>query len=242
MTYLILFGFSILAWIVSTIGAGGSAMMMVPIVLLLVGAKAVPQILTLNSLVSIPYRLVLFIKHVDWSIIKWSAPGSIIGAFLGAYTFTITEPEIILLLLGIFLILYSMQDALLQNSISFEAKNWYFFPALLVATFISGLVGSVGPVLNVLYLQKNISKEAIIGTKSFDGFISNAVKLTTYSYFGSMSQEIWTYGLIAGAGGIVGITIGKKVLNKLTYEQFKKIVLFLMFVSGVIICLKGIGL
>ncbi len=241
MIYLFLLIGAICAWTVSTLGAGGSAMLMAPIILVLVGAHALPQILSINNLISLPYRLALFARYTDWHIVKWASPGVIIGAFLGAYTFTIANTEIILILLGVFLIIYSLRDLISKNALTFKVKNWYFFPASIFAAFFSGLLGSVGPILNVLYLQKDISKESILGTKSFNNVINNGVKLSTYTYFGSMNSEILTYGILAGLGGIAGITIGKKLLNKMSYTQFKKIVLFLMFISGVIIIAKGTG-
>lgn len=89
-----------------------------------------------------------------------------LGAILGAFVFTQTQLQWLQILLGLFMVSSIFSFGLEKKEQSFQVQGWFFLPAGFVYAFLSGLIGSIGPVLNPFYLNYGLVKEKMIGTKS----------------------------------------------------------------------------
>ncbi len=96
---------SFFAWIVSTLAGGGSPFILIPLVNLLMGAAAVPPLITIGMFLGNAHRVSLFWHDIDWKLTVWYAPGAIVGAVLGAYTFTKIHLDWLQIIIAIFLII-----------------------------------------------------------------------------------------------------------------------------------------
>ena len=95
---------SFFAWIVSTLAGGGSPFILIPLVNLLMGAAAVPPVITIGMFFGNAHRVLLFWRDIDWVLTAWYAPGAIAGAILGAYTFTQIHLDWLQIVIAVFLI------------------------------------------------------------------------------------------------------------------------------------------
>ena len=98
----------------------------------------------------------------------WYLPGAIVGAALGAIAYTQIQLEWLPILLAVFLIISTISYSWSENSVqpAFKVYPWYFLPSGFVFAFLSGIIGSTGPLLNPLYINYGLLKEDLIGTKS----------------------------------------------------------------------------
>jgi uncharacterized protein len=232
MTLGLLFVAGFVSWLVSTIGAGGGAMLLVPLVGFLLGAQAVAPVVTLATIVGSGGRLWVFRDSVEWRIVAWALPGALVGAAIGAWVFTRAPVLWLQLAIGLFLLSAPFQYRFGRRKQTFGAKRWYFLPAQLVVGAVSGLLGAVGPVLNILYLNAGIGKERIVGTKTVVSTPMHLVKIGTYSAFGALSDQMLLFGAAAGAGALLSNVVAKRVLKTLPGERFRQIVTGLMALSG----------
>ncbi|MBW4639955.1 MAG: sulfite exporter TauE/SafE family protein [Gloeocapsa sp. UFS-A4-WI-NPMV-4B04] len=225
---------SFFAWIVSTLAGGGSPFILIPLVNLLLGAASVPPVITIGMFLGNAHRIMLFWRDVDWKLTMWCAPGAIIGAILGAYTFTQIHLDWLQLLIGIFLIISVFGFGLEQKETTFKVKAWYILPAGFLKAFISGLVGATGPVLNPFYLSYGLVKEQLLATKATHVVIIHLIKIITYSAFGAISTQEIGAGLIIGLVAIPANLVGKYILNNhLNDQQFRQLVLATMVIGGI---------
>ena len=104
MTFIILLVAGSLAWFISTVAAGGAAMLMIPIISFLIAPQVVAPVVSLGAFLANPSRAWLFRNHIDWTVSSWLIPGSLLGAVLGAWTFTQISAQWIQIVLGLFLI------------------------------------------------------------------------------------------------------------------------------------------
>jgi uncharacterized membrane protein YfcA len=144
MNFLLLFIFGLIGWFFSTIAAGGAATLLIPVITLLLGAQMVAPIISIAGLLANPSRAVLFRKKIDWHVIIYLLPGSIIGAVIGAWSLTRSDVQIIQFLLGLFLITYVLQDRFSKMKLTIQLKLAWFFPLGLIVSFLSGLIGATG--------------------------------------------------------------------------------------------------
>jgi uncharacterized protein len=245
LTYLAIISF--FAWVISTLAGGGSPFILIPFVNAMLGTAAVPPVITIGMFLGNAHRITLFWRHIDWKLTFWYAPGAIAGAILGAYTFSQIQLDWLQLLIGIFLLISVFGFAIERKSEPVLAsetevstpiptsklKAWYILPAGFLKAFVSGLIGTTGPVLNPFYLAYGLSKEDLIATKATHVVIIHSVKIITYGIFGILSLENIEAGLVIGLMAIPANFLGKYILeNYMNAQQFRQFVLASMVISG----------
>jgi len=241
MTLIALIFVSAIAWLISTLAGGGSPMILIPVVSIWLGSQAVAPVVTLGMFLGNTQRAWLFWDKIDWRLTVWFTPGAIAGGILGAYAFTKIDVAWLEIAIGLFLIL----SVLGSNWMTPEKSNWrppvwYFLPLGVVKAVISGLVGSSGQILNPFYLNYGLSKENLIATKSVNVLIIHTVKIITYVSLGVIKPEYLGYGLILSLAAIPGNLLGQQILQRMSGQQFRQVVLAMMLVSGVLmICQNG---
>lgn len=246
---------SFFAWIVSTLAGGGSPFVLIPLVNLLMGAASVPPVITIGMFLGNAHRVLLFWREINWELTMWYAPGAIIGSFLGAYTFTQIHLDWLQLIIGVFLIVSAVlfaieknpviaevkadllteppKDSLSINESGHKLKAWYIMPAGFLKAFVSGLVGTTGPVLNPFYLRYGLVKEQLLATKATHVVIIHLVKIITYGAFAALSREEVIAGLAIGLAAIPANLVSKEILSRMSPHQFRQIVLAFMSVGGI---------
>jgi uncharacterized protein len=276
---------SFFAWIVSTLAGGGSPFVLIPLVNLLMGAAAVPPVITIGMFFGNAHRVLLFWRDIDWVLTAWYAPGAIAGAVLGAYTFTKIHLDWLQIVIAIFLIVSAVlfelekspekpvaedkakhikwvdtskklenieelievnpldeltelsdleQSALVPEKVKpkFQLKAWYIMPAGFLKAYVSGLVGTTGPVLNPFYLRYGLVKEKMLATKATHMTIIHLVKIVTYGLLAAMSKEQIIAGLAIGLSAIPANLVGKYILSRMSPHQFRQVVLAFMAIGG----------
>lgn len=227
---LVLGGFA--AWALSTVAAGGGAILLIPFVSFLVGAQAVAPVVTLTSLIGGPARIYVFWRDVDWRIVRWYLPGAIPGAFLGGWAFSQVQVGWLQVILGFFLISTVWQYRFGERERSFRMKLPWFLLLGFGVAFVSGLVGATGEVLNPFYLNYGATKAGIVATKTVNSFIMHATKIGTYTLFGALGGQDLLYGVAAGIGAIAASWVGKRWLERLSSKRFRQLAIAVMTASG----------
>ena len=276
---------SFFAWIVSTLAGGGSPFILIPLVNLLMGAAAVPPVITIGMFFGNAHRVLLFWRDIDWVLTAWYAPGAIAGAVLGAYTFTQIHLDWLQIVIAIFLIVSAVlfelekspektvvedkakniklidnsqeleeieelieinqlgelselsaleQSELIPEEVKpkFQLKAWHIMPAGFLKAYVSGLVGTTGPVLNPFYLRYGLVKEKMLATKATHMTIIHLVKIVTYGALAAISKEQLIAGLAIGLSAIPANLVGKYILSCMSPHQFRQVVLAFMAIGG----------
>lgn len=234
MTILLLALASFVAWFISSLAGGGSPFIIVPMVNFLLESQAVPPVVTTGMLLGNLERVFILSEDIDWQLTRWYLPGAVLGAILGAFVFTQVPMQSLQVLLGLFLV-SSLFSFGFQIEQSFKVHGWFFLPAGFLYAFLSGLIGSIGPVLNPFYLNYGLVKEGMIATKSVHSLVVHIVKLITYVAFGAMTQPYLGYGLVIGIAAAPANWLGCLALQKISDQQFRQLVIGLVVISGLLI-------
>ncbi|MEL6352101.1 MAG: sulfite exporter TauE/SafE family protein [Cyanobacteria bacterium J06627_28] len=232
---LLLSSVSFAAWFVSMLVGGGSPIVLIPTVTLLLGAPAVAPVLTIGSVLGNIQRGVMLREYIDWDVTLWQLPGVIAGSLLGAYAFTKVQAEGLQVFVAIALI-YMVIHSLLSTRINLptiEIKAWHFLPLGFLNAVASGLVGSTGPVLNPAYLSYGLEKERMIATRATSLTLTHIIKIIAYAALGVLSPALIGYGLIIGCAALPANWLGQKVLEKMSAAQFQIAVVSFVGLSGV---------
>ena len=239
MTSIILFILGFFGWFFSTVAAGGAATILIPLIAFLLGAQLVAPVISVAALIANPSRVYVFRKNIDWQIIRYLLPGTIFGSILGAWSFAQANSQVIQIILGIFLICYAARNTLKKPKYFFKMRLKWFFSLGFCVSFLSGLIGATGPIQNPFMLNYGLSKENLIGTKAVNSLFMQFTKLLSYGFFGVLTFEIASYGVIIGIGAIFGIMIAQKHLRSINAVRFKLYMHILMLFCGILLLFKA---
>lgn len=231
----LLFVLGIAAFILSTVSGGGGSLVLVPILNWLLGVSNTAPVLNLGTFIGRPSRLIIFWKHIQWKVCLYYAPAAIVGAWLGAWFFNNFKIEWLQILVGLFLISTVWQYKFGKKEKSFKMRFWYFIPLGLLVSVLGTIIGALGPVLNPFYLNSGLDKEDLIATKTANSFLMGLSQIGSYTFFGLLNGQLWIYGLALGLGATLGNIIGKKFLADMKSSTFRKLLITLMVVSGVLL-------
>ncbi len=225
--------------ILSTLSGGGASLILMPLIAFTIGVKSVAPIMTISIAMSSSSRVVLFFKSIDWRLFSWLFPSTVIGSFLGAKSFSALSSDYLQVLIGLFLVFTVVQ--FFQKAPSpgnSSIKAWHFMPIGFVISYLSGLIGGVGPLMNSAFLNYGMTKESLIGTRSANAVLLHLTKILSYGYFGFVTGEVLKFGIILGLSSIIGNIFGKRLLLRISYSVFRTIVIVTMVVSGVLMLIK----
>lgn len=241
MTYLILFLAGIIAYIISTLSGGGGAIIMLPIVGFYLSPQSIAPVVNLGNMIGRPARLILFWKDIQWDLVKYYVPSALLGAIVGGLIFVQLNSSWIQIVLGIFLLTTPFQFKMGKKKYSFKMKKQYFIPLGFLVTVISTLFGATGAVLNPFYLNMGLVKEKMIATKTANSFFAGIAQIGSYAFLGAIEGQMWFWGLAIGLGAVIGNIIGKKLLSKMSELNFRRAVLVIMVISGILMLVKGLS-
>ncbi|TRO66388.1 sulfite exporter TauE/SafE family protein [Christiangramia sabulilitoris] len=230
----ILFFAGIISFTISTVSGGGGALILVPLVNFMLGTIKTAPIINLGTFIGRPARLILFWKYINWSVFLYYVPAAMAGAWVAGWFFTKAESSWLQILVGIFLISTVFQYRFGKKERSFPVKLWFFIPLGFIVSILGTIVGGLGPVLNPFYLNLGLDKEELIATKTVNSFFLGISQIGSYAFFGLLHNELWIYGIALGLGTIIGNIIGKKFLSKMKNSNFRKLLIFFMVLSGIL--------
>lgn len=233
MSYLLLALAGIFAYIISTVSGGGGALTLLPIVGFYIQPSAVAPVVNMGNMIGRPARIILFWKHINWSIIQRYVPFAWVGSICGALIFITINSSWMPIALGSFLIVLGIQFVVSKKKKTFGVKAWYFMPLGFVVSLISSIFGATGAIMNPFYLNYGMNKEELIATKTANSFLVGIVQLSSYAFVGALNKELCFFGAAIGIGAIIGNVIGKKFLQKMNHRTFKILVAVAMVISGI---------
>ncbi|WDF70807.1 sulfite exporter TauE/SafE family protein [Sphingobacterium oryzagri] len=231
----------IITFILSVLSGGGASLLLMPVITAFIGVRGVAPIMTIGITFSSFSKVFYFWKFIDWKLFSWLFPSTIIGSVIGAMLLAEVPTNMLQVIIGIFLVSTVIQIKPRKRSVSLwpKIKAWHFAPMGLVVSFLSGLIGGVGPLMNSAYLNYGMSKEGLLGTRSANAILLHVTKIISYSFLGLVDMRILKYGLLVGVAASIGTYFGKQLLGHISESTFRQIVVVSMVVSGVFMLFKN---
>lgn len=228
-----------LSEVLGTLGGFGSSAVFVPIAGFFFDFKMVLALTAVMHLFSNGSKLILFGKHIDWkTTVLMGIPGVVFVSF-GAWLTTQLVFVYSEIALGIFLVLGS-SFLLYRPLFKIGTKVSTLFLTGSLSGFLAGFTGTGGPVRALALSSFQFSKEKFIATSSAIDMLVDASRAYIYLSAGYWGEGDWT--LVAGLAVIafLGSLTGKWLLEKLTSDFFRKLVLVIVALVGVIMIFKNI--
>ncbi|SFS40273.1 sulfite exporter TauE/SafE family protein [Lutibacter maritimus] len=238
MDYLLLFILlALIAEIFGTIGGFGSSLFFVPIASFFLDFHSVLGITAIFHVSSNITKIAFFRKGFDKNLVIWVGIPAVIFVMIGAYISKFFQTVLLEILLAIFLIIISLGFIIFKNfSIKPTIRNSIF--GGIFSGLIAGIVGTGGAIRGITLTSFNLSIQTFIATSAIIDLGIDASRSVIYYLNGYVHNHDLYLIPILLITSISGTYIGKLILNHISQEKFKLIVLILILVTGVITFFK----
>ena len=237
LEFLLFFLLILVSEIAGTIGGFGSSVFFVSLGQFFYSFQTILVLTGIMHVFSNTSKLFLFWKSIHWKLVWWIGLSSVILAIIGALLTRTIEFTYAKVLLGFFLITLSTVLFLKpQTRIAPTLFNSIYGGAL--AGFLAGFIGTGGAIRGVVLTAFSLEKNFFVGTSAAIDFGVDFSRMLIYLDNGFLESEfIWHIpSLIIGA--FLGSYLGKKALDRISQETFRKIILGLIMAIGISLVAK----
>jgi uncharacterized membrane protein YfcA len=202
----------------SVVGSGGGTILIAILLQFMPPAAAIP-VHGVVQLVSNVWRTWLFRRDLAWHLIWRFALLAPAGIALGLWLFQGMSKETVQILIGCFIIvtLFTRQIGRLRDK---DLPLWAFVPLGFTVGVLNMIVGVVAPVVGVLIIRKELTKESYVGTLGFFAMITNVFKLAGFVLVGFSFAAYGPAILAMAPAVVIGTWLGKNLLGRLSERLF----------------------
>ena len=175
-------------------------------------------------------------KTLDFSKLKPFVIFGVLGIPTGLFILTLTDPTIFKTTVGFILVLFSIWKFRSKNIfINFKSS-----PSLdKLIGFISGILGgfaALGGILPTIWVNiQRLPKNTQRGTYEPFIFITSIAAVLSFYFAGFLNLDIFNYFLKVLPTLIIGSLIGVKIYSFINEDLFKKVILGLIFLAGLVL-------
>lgn len=218
------------ATLAAVTGFGGAAVLL-PMLVFVFGVREAIPILTVAQLIGNGSR-VWFNRHeLVWKVVLWFALGGVPMAILGGMLFARAPLAPLTRLLGVFLILIVVWRNLPRGT-TWKPPLQSFAIIGAVSSFLSALLGSVGPLMAPFFLAYGLVKGAYIGTEALSTVVMHVAKLVAYRQSAILPLHAVLAGLALGPIMVGGSFAGKKIVDRIPERVFVAIIEVTLLAAG----------
>src|SRR5690348_8641842 len=212
-------------------GFGGAAVLL-PVLVAFFGIREAVPILTVAQLIGNGSRVWFHRGALDWRVVGWFALGAVPFALLGGYLFAKAPLAALTRLLGAFLLMVVLWRHVRPQPKPFPAVAFAGIGA--GASFLSALLGSVGPIMAPFFLAYGLVKSAYIGTEAMSTVVMHVVKLGAYGQGALLTPTATIAGVALGPIMILGSWVGKRVVDVLPERVFVLLIEITLVAAGLL--------
>ncbi len=232
MDYLVFFILlALCAEIIGTVGGFGSSMLFVPIAGYFLDFHSVLGVTALYHLSSNISKIYFFREGFDKKLIINMGISSVIFVIIGAFLSNYFPSKTLEILLAIFLISISL-ILLIFKSIKVQPTQTNSIIGGVLSGFVAGLLGTGGAIRGITMAAFNLKTSVFIATSAVIDLGIDLSRSVVYTYNGFVHKDDLYLIPILLVVSIIGTFIGKKILEKLSEDQFKSTVLALILLTG----------
>lgn len=231
--YLLFYALALLAEIIGTISGFGSSILFVPIASLFFDFKVVLGITAIFHVFSNLSKIYLFRKGIDKHIaLKMGLP-AIIAVTIGALLTNFLPQQELELLMGILVSLLAIY-LLYHLNTTIKQANGNLIKGGILSGFLAGLVGTGGAIRGLTLTAFGLDKNVFIATSALIDLGVDSSRAIVYSLNGYVQKEMLSTLPVLLLISFAGTWLGKQMLKKISQQQFKHLVLWLILLTSML--------
>lgn len=234
----VVLGASFVAATLAAVAGFGGAAVLLPVLVWSFGIREAIPILTVAQLIGNGSRAWFNRRELDWRVVAWFALGGVPMALVGGLLFAKAPLSALTRVLGVFLIMIVVWRHATPH------RTWRpplpaFAGIGAGASFLSALLGSVGPLMAPFFLAYGLIKGAYIGTEALSTVVMHITKLVAYRQAAVLPMHAAVVGLALGPLMVLGSFAGKRIVDRLPERVFVLIIEGTLLAAGLLFVWRG---
>ena len=166
------------------------------------------------------------------------AIGSILATPAGIWLLAGLPPAVLTRLIGLVLLAIVILEWLGLYPERLEGRGWGL-GAGVAAGVLGGAIGTPGPPVILYAAAQGWSPRTVKANIQAFLIVNQAVILVGYWWAGLLDQEVWRLSWLYAVPAVAGLAAGMLLFNRLDRARFRRVVFAVLFVSGLVLLLKG---
>lgn len=193
--------------------------------------------------VSNGYRAVINWRDIVWPLVGTNMMGAVVALALFMSVSFVPDKATVLLVLGAI----PFVAFAIPKSWGLDITRPFISPLCgFVVTALTLTAGVAGPILDVFFVRSPLTRHQIVATKAVTQTLQHLTKLL---YFGVLAAHLlpsadlpwWIYLMVVPLA-MLGTTVGKMVLDRMSDGQFRNWSRNILFVLGALLIWQGLSL
>lgn len=237
LNHLLLFIGAFIAAAVSGAAGFGGALLLLPLLSDTVGTELAVPLLTLAQFVGNVSRMAFGFRQIHWRPVSLFLSTALPAAVLGALSFVTVPKSLVVRLIG--LVILGFVVLRLSGRLKFAAGTRTLLLGGALTGFLSGLVGSAGPLGAAVFLSLGLPPVAYIASEATTALTLHAAKTVVYQRYVALSSNTWLLAFWLGVAMVLGTWTSKRFIERLHPKRFRLLVTVLLAIIAIQMILFG---
>ncbi|MHC5536752.1 sulfite exporter TauE/SafE family protein [Singulisphaera rosea] len=220
-------------WLAATVSGAagfGGALLLLPTLAFVVGAKAAVPILTVAQLLGNLSRAGFGWREIQWRPALLFSLGAVPASLLGSRLFVAMPTALVLRAIGLLLL---GVVALRRTSLGKRKVPDRFLPPSGAGVgFVSAIAGSAGPLGAAVFLGLDLEPQAYVASEAVTAVLMHLTKCLAYGRFAALSVADLLRGILLGGSLVLGSWTGRTLIVRMPERGFSLLVESLLIVSA----------
>ncbi len=227
--------------VLGTIAAFGISSILLPVALTVFSYETALVLVSLFHISGNIGRIGFFRSGVDRRLVGYFGGPAIVFTFIGASFIGYLNAEFLKILMGIILIIYSVLN-LLDHKLTFSPTRGNSILGGSTYGFLSGLVGTGGPIRGAILTGFGLEKAEYISTSGAISFLIDITRIAVYVQRGFLQPESYWYLPFLLLVALAGAYTSKKIVERIPLSRFTKLVQVAILLISLKLVVDGISL
>ncbi|MFN3545370.1 MAG: TSUP family transporter [Thiobacillus sp.] len=231
LDYALLFVGAFVAAAVSGAAGFGGALLLLPLLVATVGVMHAVPLLTLAQLIGNFSRAGLGFSEIRWKPVGLFLLGAAPLSVLGALSFVELPKAWVTRVIGASLLIFVILK--LTGVLQLKAGPATLIVGGGVVGFLSGLVGSAGPLGAAVFLSLGLPPVAYVASEATTALAMHGLKAVIYQHFIALDRDFWILAALMGVAMVLGTWSAKRVIERMPQQRFERwVAALLVLVAG----------
>ena len=183
-----------------------------------------------------------FLHNANWRILKIITPPAIVGVLLGMFFFTAITPKVLTLSIGIFTLLFLIQNLAMSRMDMRETKSYPWLGRVMGLTsgFTSFVAHIGGPPITVSMLREKLLPMVYTSTLGIFFMFINFGKLGPYAYLELLNYRQLATSIILLPCVPIGVYFGFYLAKRISMKWYYRSVRFFLLIASIKLIADGL--
>jgi uncharacterized membrane protein YfcA len=234
---LLLFIASFIAAAISGAAGFGGALLLLPLLVAMVGVVHAIPLLTIAQLIGNLSSVGFGFRQIHWRPVALFLLGAIPFSLLGAASFVQLPKDVVTRAIGAALLVFVALKYV--GVLKLKVSSASLMMGGGVVGFLSGLVGSAGPLGAAIFLSLGLPPVAYIASEATTALAMHGVKTVVYQHYIALDQAFWLLAALMGSAMILGTWSAKRFIERMPQAIFQRFVAVLLVVIAGYMLIHG---